>query len=149
MKEEKFSDQKCRRVVTSLKLLIKEKFITDLCSVAPDKVGNGGPMQVEVDRRRGLPADDGARFKTEYPTSTLMKAARYLSDLLEKSWDKAGSKPGAPSVKKELSTEAGVLREPAHQSPSLTDSIHPPHCSDGSRCGSLGCDGRVRCDGDG
>ena len=144
-----------------MKLLIKEKVITDLDSVAPQKVRIGGSMELEVQTRAGL--QDGAAGKLKGPTTTLMAAARLLSKLLTKSGEgggegggegdgegggdggggeggggdgsgdgggdggggEGGAGPGAPSVYRGLSAEAGAFREPAHQSPLRTDSINP------------------------
>ena len=133
-----FTDKKCRRSIGLMKQLLKAKVITGLGSVSPDEVVKQGPMEMEVKRRLGLPA--GADGRLTEPAANLMKATRFLSSCLAKSWEKAGSNP--PSVVRGLSAEAGVLREPAHQSPLRTDSIHSPHRSDGSRRGgSLGCVG--------
>ena len=122
------TDQKCRRHISNMKLMIREKIITGLLSVHPDEVGKSGKMEKEVIRRVGLqPGNDGY---LKGPASQLMSAARYLSSFLKTSW--------APSVHRELSEEAGVLREPAHEHPVRTDSINPPHRSRGSRSGTLG-----------
>ena len=137
-KDTNFNHAKCRRYMGLMKQLLKAKVITDLGSVSPDQVVKRGPMEMEVNRRVDLPP--GADGRLMGPFSQLMKAARYLSGCLAKSWEKAGSNP--PAVVRGLSAEAGALREPAHQSPLRTDSINSPHRSDGSRCGgSLGCDG--------
>ena len=157
-------DKSCRQLhFPKIKQLIAAKIITDLNSVHPNQVVEGGPMQVAVQaamlRQKALPEKDAGR--TLFGTAkALMNAACKLSTFLIKSWAlqklPVEVEPAAPGEAEQApqplseqqgasltpirapSKEAGVLREPTHERPVRTDSIDPPHRSHGSRRGPPG-----------